>query len=381
MITLTVFSTICIHEAYSLTCASNEPHKLQFNIKFDRWADETSWRIHRILDNQVYLSGNGTAADDYAESEQQMCVPRGCYELEINDTYGDGIYSYGYFGWFTLKLDDVFVTLGEQTFDGENTYLYFCTDLFDSTSGLQIELNFETYDYNSQIYIVNGDTSNLVPLYANQYEFPDYFNSSVSNTLYLKSPDASIAHCYKIIMDDGYVDTNAGYYIIDAQFDDTELYYYQQNQASVEDLGFNLCQNNSFTTAPTPKPTPGTPDIVFNVGENGKYKSLGYLGCPISSYSYSSSCSDTKTWKIEGNCSNPQLTLNIFVTDYDWNTEQAYIYLNNEYFANCQPLNDECIYQWQTCNMTNKLDINNFLIPIKLSNDPAYTLEVCHARK
>ena len=316
------------------------------------------------------LYGNGTNADDYAEVENSVCVKSGCYTLEINDTYGDGIYSYGYFGWYTLKLDDAYVTLGEQTFDGAQTDLYFCTQLFDSTAGSQIELKFETFDYNSDIYVVGSDESDYEIYYLNQYEFPDYFNSSVSNTLYLTNARASTSYCYKVMMDDSYVDTSAGYYSINVELDENTLYHYDQDTGSVVDSSFDLCLNSSFTSAPTPEPTFGPPDVQFYVGNDGRFKASAYLGCPISSYSYGSACTDTKTWEISGECNNPRLTVNVFQSDYDWATEQAAIFINDEYFGYCEPLNDECTYDWQTCNLTNSMDVSDKLITQdELSND------------
>ena len=367
-----LFSIFYLQQAYCHSCSGNKPHKLQFNIKFDKWAQEVSWGI---LDssNNLMLYGNGTNADDYAEVEDSVCLKYGCYTLEINDTYGDGMYSYGYFGWYTLKLDDAYVTLGEQTFDGAQTYLYFCTQLFDSTAGSQIELEFETFDYNSDIYIVGSDDSDYETYYLNQYEFPDYFNSSVLNTLYLTNARALTSYCYKIMIDTSYVDTSEGYYSIDVKLDENTLYHHDQN--TLTDLNFDLCLNQSFTSAPTPEPTFDPADEQLYVSNDGRFRASAYLGCPISSYSSGSTCTDTKTWEIDGDCANPRLTVSVFQSDYDWPTEQAFVLINNEYFGYCEPLNNECTYDWQTCNFTDSMDVTDYLISDnKLNNDVYFSV-------
>ena len=54
----------------------------------DNWGNETSWEI--LNDNAVVASGSGY--DDNAMYTVDVTLPgEGCYELVLNDSYGDGM--------------------------------------------------------------------------------------------------------------------------------------------------------------------------------------------------------------------------------------------------------------------------------------------------
>ena len=50
--------------------------------------------------------------------------------------------------------------------------------------------------------------------------------------------------------------------------------------------------------------------------------------------------------------------MRVYESDYDWNFEQAFIYLNNEYIGNCEPLNDACSGKFRKCNRTDELELD-----------------------
>ena len=58
----------------------------------DNWGNETSWEI--LSDNAVVASGSGY--DDNAMYTVDVTLPgEGCYELVLNDSYGDGMVGQG----------------------------------------------------------------------------------------------------------------------------------------------------------------------------------------------------------------------------------------------------------------------------------------------
>ena len=73
------------------TCSDNE---VTLNLNFDNYASETSWTL-KNSSGQTVASGSGYSNGD-ASITETFCLPAGCYDFTINDSYGDGICcSYG----------------------------------------------------------------------------------------------------------------------------------------------------------------------------------------------------------------------------------------------------------------------------------------------
>ncbi|MBL0024908.1 MAG: T9SS type A sorting domain-containing protein [Saprospiraceae bacterium] len=64
-------------------------------IKTDQYPTEISWNIKNALG--VIVGNGGSYTAPYAVNNSTFCLPSGCYTFNINDTYGDGIISPGYF--------------------------------------------------------------------------------------------------------------------------------------------------------------------------------------------------------------------------------------------------------------------------------------------
>ncbi len=74
-------------------CTGNE---VNFSITFDNYPEETSWTL--TTDAGVSIDAGGTYANqaDGSTLALDFCLTDGCYDLTINDAYGDGICcSYG----------------------------------------------------------------------------------------------------------------------------------------------------------------------------------------------------------------------------------------------------------------------------------------------
>lgn len=80
------------------------PNQVTFNLTLDRYGSETSWLI-RSGATTVASGGpytNAAANGAYPQAPITICLPNGCYELVVNDSYGDGLCcAYGN-GAFTL---------------------------------------------------------------------------------------------------------------------------------------------------------------------------------------------------------------------------------------------------------------------------------------
>lgn len=190
-------------------CDENE-NNVTFTIKLDFYESELSWSLKEIGSSSDVFTGDGALYSDYQLITQSSCIDDGCYMLLINDSYGDGMYSSGDYGYYQLFLNDDQITLGKQTFDDDYSLVKFCTDLFDIGDGFNNdtsvntdinELTFEIYEFKYQVKITDLTTDELV--YVNNYEFMNYFSSTQYNTLYISNDT-----CYSIVFENGAYDTS-----------------------------------------------------------------------------------------------------------------------------------------------------------------------------
>lgn len=93
-------------------------------INLDMYPDETAWEI---LDENstIVASGSGYTAANGSVSVQ-VCLPDGCYDFTITDTYGDGICcSYGNGSYSVTDPDDnVLASGGEFTLSETTNFCY-----------------------------------------------------------------------------------------------------------------------------------------------------------------------------------------------------------------------------------------------------------------
>ncbi len=72
----------------STTCHDYE-YTLRF--KFDNYPEETTFRVQDANGNQVAIGGPYGQFPDGSTHQEPICLPQGCYQLTIEDSYGDGI--------------------------------------------------------------------------------------------------------------------------------------------------------------------------------------------------------------------------------------------------------------------------------------------------
>ncbi|WJJ97206.1 T9SS type A sorting domain-containing protein [Algibacter luteus] len=95
------------------------------SIEFDNYPEETSWSIMDSGGNIVYSGGTYGNQPDQSTLNISECLPAGCYEFTIFDSYGDGLYYSGGNGSYSLTVGGVEVANGGYFNFSETTP--FCT--------------------------------------------------------------------------------------------------------------------------------------------------------------------------------------------------------------------------------------------------------------
>ena len=74
------------------SCSGTACHDVTVTVNLDNYPAETAWEI-RNTENTVIISSNGTYSAEPQNStvSQTVCLPEGCYDFVITDSYGDGI--------------------------------------------------------------------------------------------------------------------------------------------------------------------------------------------------------------------------------------------------------------------------------------------------
>lgn len=85
---------------------------VEINLTLDCYAEETSWEIIDDNTGEVMISGGGYQNGSGNVLEQYVvCLPEGCYDFKIYDTYGDGLYGSQ---WQNCSVDGDYEILDEN---------------------------------------------------------------------------------------------------------------------------------------------------------------------------------------------------------------------------------------------------------------------------
>ncbi|CAM1349828.1 T9SS type A sorting domain-containing protein [Tenacibaculum halocynthiae] len=81
-------------------------------LVFDKYSKETSWTLKNSSSETVMSGGNYTQGNGESITVSK-CLPVGCYDFSINDTYGDGICcDYGNGSYKVTKTDGTVLVSG-----------------------------------------------------------------------------------------------------------------------------------------------------------------------------------------------------------------------------------------------------------------------------
>ncbi|CAA6806414.1 MAG: T9SS C-terminal target domain-containing protein [uncultured Aureispira sp.] len=102
-----------LHDSVYITGVVNPclQNAVSFNLLFDNYATETSWTVTDGNGIVVANGGNYTSAMNGVNLAIDLCLPTGCYNFNIYDTYGDGICCTQGQGYYTLVDDSTGTTL------------------------------------------------------------------------------------------------------------------------------------------------------------------------------------------------------------------------------------------------------------------------------
>ena len=136
--------------ATSSTTFGTTPVTLQLNL--DRYGAETTWRI--LQGANVMASGGPytTQANNgvYPQSPINLCLPDGCYELQVLDSYGDGICcSYGS-GNYTLTGPGGTLVSGNGQFTAQVAHPFCITGNVKVAVKALLEGPFERYRHDAR---------------------------------------------------------------------------------------------------------------------------------------------------------------------------------------------------------------------------------------
>ena len=111
--------------------------------------------------------------------------------------------------------------------------------------------------------------------------------------------------------------------------------------------------------------TSGT-DYVWNMATDG-FSVEEEFGCTTAG------CAITKTWEILGICNNPKISVSFIETDFQLDSEQALVYIDDEFIASCEPLNEDSTHVWVNCANINNTDISSYIDPFQSKQTIAVT--------
>lgn len=101
---------------------------LTLTITLDNYPSETSWVIKDTSNNSILVAGGGYSSSNSTVTET-FCLPTGCFEFIIYDTYGDGICCNFGEGSYSLENDLTGEILAEGGQFGFSDTTLFCVSL------------------------------------------------------------------------------------------------------------------------------------------------------------------------------------------------------------------------------------------------------------
>ena len=171
---------------------------VNLTITFDNYAPEVSWQLNDA-NGQTVLAGNGyTRANNNTSISENICLPDGCYNFVINDSYGDGIccaYGRGSYS-ITDASGTVLASGGEYNYSettsiclGENT-TGLRTTIEETSSSLVLSPVPADEVLNLNYYFASGSVGRVsVSIYDSAYK--NVYQNVISKDTFSKQIDVS----------------------------------------------------------------------------------------------------------------------------------------------------------------------------------------------
>lgn len=177
--------------------------EVTLTLNFDQYASETSWALTNASGTTVASgSGYGSANNNNGITET-FCLPAGCYDFTINDSYGDGICCQYGNGSYDLSTGGSSLISGSSF--GSTETQNFCvggnggggTPPPPACTNVVLDLNFDRYASETSWSLVDGSGTAVAS--GSGYGSSNN-NSSIQETFCLP------AGCYDFIINDSYSD-------------------------------------------------------------------------------------------------------------------------------------------------------------------------------
>jgi len=170
--TITDFPTETPFPTGSSRCLGDE-FKFEVDIKFDSYAEETSWDLKNLCSGEVIAENFYDVTYSNLQTVVQECLPRRRrYEWTIYDLFGDGICCLYGLGHYRVLVDNDKRGEGSDFGLEESVRFGICNDNVceDGNIPVNVMINFDKYPKETKWSIRNDCTGEVVYTGGNKYD-------------------------------------------------------------------------------------------------------------------------------------------------------------------------------------------------------------------
>ena len=196
--------------------------EVSLNIDFDNWPEDISWALVDAAGATVSSGGPYTGAGAGSSFSEEFCLPNGCYDFIITDSYGDGLctaYSGNPLGGYELFNDTEGVVIAESCDFATGETVNFCVQGTTGAPTIPLEYgivtntteNWQTIvledSYTAPVVVatvVNGSTTNRPVVTRIRNAAADSFE------LKIQRPGGDVADAYAVyylVVEEGVYDS------------------------------------------------------------------------------------------------------------------------------------------------------------------------------
>ena len=180
-------------EPCDTACAENE---VNVTITLDNYPEETAWEIKDSNGTTVASGSYSTSNPDGSTVTEALCLPDGCYDFVITDSYGDGICcSYGNGSYAVTGAAGTLASGGD--FASSETTSFCLGDAVPTCTDVTVSIKLDNYPEETAWSLVD---SNGATVASASYSTSNPDGSTVTETVCLEDG------CYDFVITDTYGD-------------------------------------------------------------------------------------------------------------------------------------------------------------------------------